>query len=267
MPQIFKEFKNIKALGIDLDGVVYSGNLLMPHAKESIDKFRSLGKSIYFITNNSGKSRLEIANKLNSLGVSASEEEVYNSGYAAAIFLKELDRKAEVFIIGSDELKNEFAKLCITILDRPTGKYLVVGFDRYFTYEKIFQGFNMIQQGAKFIACNRDKSFPIEEGKSMPACNAMVAAIESTTGKKPDYVVGKPETFMLELIAEKNNYLPQEILIIGDSLEADIVMANRFGSPSILIAENVFKKALHKSEKPSFIAKSMDQIVSLLASS
>jgi len=266
MHQINKEFSNIKALGIDLDGVVYSGNLLIPHAKESIDTFRALGKSIYFITNNSGKSRLEIANKLNNLGVRASEEEVYSSGYATAIFLKELDREAEAFIIGSDELKNEFVKVGLNISNKPVGMYLVVGFDSYFNYEKISQGFNMVNRGATFIACNRDKSFPVEEGKLMPACNAMVAAIESTTGKKPDYVIGKPETFMLELIAKINNYLPKEILIIGDSPETDITMANRFGSPSILIAEKVLKKELHKNEKPSFAVKSMNQIVSLLAS-
>ena len=124
----------------------------------------------------------------------------------------------------------------------------------------------MIQHGAKFIACNRDKSFPVEGGKSMPACNAMVAAIESTTGKPPDYVIGKPETFMLDLIAKRNKYLPQEILIIGDSPETDIAMANRFGSPSILIAEDECKKPLHKNERASFVARSMDQIVSLFAS-
>jgi HAD superfamily hydrolase (TIGR01450 family) len=266
MRQIIKEFENIKAFGIDLDGVVYSGNLLMPHAKESVDAFRAMGKSIYFITNNSGKSRLEIADKLTNLGVGASEEEVYSSGYAAAIFLKELDVEAQVFIIGSDGLKAEFDKLGIKISDRPIGKYLVVGLDSCFTYEKISQGYDMIQQGAKFIACNRDRSFPVEGGKFLPGCNAMVAAIESTTGKAADYVVGKPETFMLDLIAKKDNYLPQEILIIGDSPSSDISMANRFGSPSVLIAEKEFNGVLHKNERASFVAKSMDQIVNLLAS-
>jgi HAD superfamily hydrolase (TIGR01450 family) len=266
MRHIFKGLSNIKALGIDLDGVVYSGNLLIPHAKESIDTFRNLGKSIYFITNNSGKSRLEIANKLNDLGVEASEEDIYSSGYATAIFLKNLDSQAEAFIIGSDGLRNEFDKLSIKILDKPRGKYLVVGFDRCFTYEKISQGYTMIQQGAKFIACNRDKSFPVEGGKSMPGCNAMIAAIEFTTGKTPDYVIGKPETFMLDLIAKKNNYLPHEILIIGDSAETDIAMANRFGSPSVLITEKECKKALHKNTRASFFVRSMNQVVGLFAS-
>jgi|WetSurMetagenome_2_1015567.scaffolds.fasta_scaffold00190_29 HAD superfamily hydrolase (TIGR01450 family) len=266
MRRIIREFANIKALGIDLDGVVYSGNYLMPHAKESIDAFRAMGKAIYFITNNSGKSRQEIANKLNNLGVGASEEEIYSSGYATAIFLKELDEEAEAFIIGSDGLKIEFDKLFIKISDRPIGKYLVVGFDRCFTYEKISQGYNMIRQGAKFIACNRDKSFPVEGGKSLPGCNAMVAAIEFSSGKAPDYVIGKPETFLPDLIAKKNSYLPQDILIIGDSPESDIAMANRFGSPSVLIAEKEFNGVLHKNERATFVAKSMDQIVNLLAS-
>jgi 4-nitrophenyl phosphatase len=264
MRQLSKAFSNIKALGIDLDGVVYAGNCLMPHAKESIEAFRALGKSIHFITNNSGQTRLQIANKLNGLGVGASEEEVYSSGYATAIFLRQMDSDAEVYVIGSDDLKQEFDKLCMKISDGPIGKYLVVGLDRHFTYEKISQGLDMIQRGAQFIACNRDKSFPVEGGKLLPGCNAMIAAIESASGKSPDYVVGKPETFMLDLIAKKHNYSPQEILIIGDSPETDIAMANRYGSPSVLITEEVSKQT-HKNGKASFVATSMNQIVRLLS--
>lgn len=266
MRQLLKSLSDIKALGIDLDGVVYSGNVLMPYARESIETFRALGKSIYFITNNSSKNRSEIANKLNDLGVQASEEEIYSSGYATAVFVKSIDTEAEVFVVGSDGLKNEFDKLSIKISAHPVRKYLIVGFDRFFTYDKIAQAYDMIHQGAIFIACNRDKSFPVECGKSMPACNAMIAAIESTTGKSPDYVIGKPETFIINLIAQKYNYSPQEILIIGDTPEIDIAMANRFGSPSILITEKAHNRVLPEIERASLVVQSMDQIVNLLVS-
>lgn len=254
-------FKNIlqevKALAIDLDGVIYAGDKLLPYAKEFIELLHKLGKAVFFITNNSGKSRKNIAKKLNDLGIDVKVDKVYNSGYATGLFLKQYDMHKGVYIIGSDELKKEFLDLEIDISEKTDCKYLVVGFDKNFTYEKIALGFQIIQNGAKFIACNRDKSFPIEDGKSMPACNAMVAAIEYTTGKKPDYVIGKPETFMLELISRKYHFQPDEILVIGDSPETDIFMANKFGSPSVLVSEDFTKKELKSTEKPSLVVKSL----------
>jgi len=263
MSSLDKILQGVKAVAIDLDGVIYAGDRLLPYAREFVEFLRNLGKSVFFITNNSGKSRKNIAFKLKNLGINATIDEVYSSGYATGIFLKQIDDKPIVFVIGSEELKNEFIDLKINVSDQPECKYLVVGFDRNFTYEKIVLGFQMIQEGALFIACNRDKSFPIEGGKSMPACNAMIAAIEHTTGKKPDYIVGKPEIFMLELISKSNSYQPHEILVIGDSPETDIIMANKFGSPSILVSKNLSIKDLKKYEKPNLIIESLNQSIKL----
>ncbi|HOV91103.1 MAG TPA: HAD-IIA family hydrolase [Syntrophorhabdaceae bacterium] len=249
--------KNVNAMAIDLDGVVYAGDNLLPYAKEFIAFSRNIGKSIFFITNNSGKSRKNITKKLKNLGIDANIDEVYSSGYATGLFLKQLDIKKDVYVIGSDELKEELTGLQIDLSEKPDCKYLVVGFDKDFTYEKIAISFQMIQEGAIFIACNRDKSYPINDGKSMPACNAMIAAIEYTTGKKPDYVIGKPETFMLEIISKKYNFQPNEIIVIGDSPETDIVMANKFGSPSVLVSKNFIKKQLKGTNKPSLLIKSL----------
>jgi ribonucleotide monophosphatase NagD (HAD superfamily) len=84
-------------------------------------------------------------------------------------------------------------------------EFLVVGLDIEFTYPKISASLDALMGGATFIACNRDKRFPIEGNRFLPGCGAMVAAIEAAWGKKPDYEVGKPDTTFLEIIAAETS--------------------------------------------------------------
>ena len=110
-----------------------------------------------------------------------------------------------------------------------------MGFDRAFNYNTISEALDVLLCGAKFIACNRDAQFPIENNRFLPGCGAMVGSIEAVIGKKPDREVGKPRPFMLKLVASRMKLDPEEILVVGDSLDSDIAMADRFGSPSLLV--------------------------------
>ena len=88
MPKI--NFKSLKAVSVDLDGVVYLGSKLINGAKEAIEEFRKAGLQVFFVTNNSAKTRKELMEKLLGLGVDCSLNEVITSGYIAAIFLERL---------------------------------------------------------------------------------------------------------------------------------------------------------------------------------
>lgn len=228
-----------RAIALDLDGVVYVENTPLPGAVEAIQQIQQRGYAVYFVTNNSGQTRAEIAQKLGSLGIPAAERQVFNSGYAAAVLLARLNRNAsmQAFVIGSDGLRNEIASQGIHIARNPADhcEFLVIGFDRDFSYEKICMGLDVLSNGARFIACNRDARFPIANGRYQPGCGSMVAAIESAWGKKPDYEAGKPCPLLLELISVEAGLQTSEILVVGDSLESDIAMACQAGSPSVLI--------------------------------
>jgi ribonucleotide monophosphatase NagD (HAD superfamily) len=142
-----------------------------------------------------------------------------------------------VLIIGSDRLRDEMSRSGaqpVSDANQPC-EFLVVGLDIEFTYPKISASLDALMGGATFIACNRDKRFPIEGNRFLPGCGAMVAAIEAAWGKKPDYEVGKPDTTFLEIIAAETSLQADEILVVGDSLESDIAMSNRFGSPSVFV--------------------------------
>ena len=54
---------------LDCDGVLWLGNTLLPRVTETLDRLRSLGKRLLFVTNNSTKSRTAYLQKFKSLGL------------------------------------------------------------------------------------------------------------------------------------------------------------------------------------------------------
>lgn len=230
--------KNIKAVAFDLDGTVYLGDKLIDGAAKLISYLKNKSIKIFYFTNNSTKTRQEIYRKLCSLGLSLKIVEVYTSSHATARYLKEKGI-SKIFCIGSTGLLSEIKSQGIDVTgEENKAEALVVGLDKDFNYSKLSKALDAIQNGCLVIACNRDKSFPIESNKFMPGCGPIVSAVECLYEKEVDYIVGKPNTYMIELLAEEWGLSSQQILVVGDSYSSDIEMAKRFKCPSILISGN-----------------------------
>ncbi len=255
----------IRAVAIDLDGVVYEGDRVIQGAADAIIKLKERNIEVFFVTNNSGKKRLSIAAKLSSMGIESALDHIITSGYAAAVLVDRLCTTQEnrILVLGSDELAEEFIQLGMVIIHEPPADIIVVGLDKSFNYERLSLGLNTIRLGATFVACNRDRVFPVGEDQVLPACGPMVAALECACGKEADYIVGKPNTMMLELIARERGLEPQEILVVGDSIESDIAMARNYGSPSVLITGNL--KEVNTEVAPNFRIKSLNDLSQVLS--
>ena len=258
------KLSGIKAVGFDLDGVVYFGNKLATGAKKIIYELRQAGYRVFFITNNSSKTREEISMKLLNLDIEAKTEDILTSGYACALFLSKFKKKTRTLILGSDGLKKMFRQMGLDLTAEPKCDFLVVGYDAKFSYEKICLGLWAINKGAKFIACNLDSNFPGNKGKVFPGCGAMIAAITAASGKNPDFLIGKPDTYMLKLTAKRLNLRPEEIFFVGDSVETDISMADKFGSLSVLVNVNKQLRRKRISVRPSFSRSSLLELRTIL---
>jgi 4-nitrophenyl phosphatase len=231
-------WSGVKAIALDLDGVVYQGSRPLAGAPGAVRAFRDRGIKVYFVTNNSGKSRAEIAAKLRSMGIEAVEGEVLNAAYAAGVLIRELNpgRSASVKAIGGAGLEAELALAGHRLSPGDRADYLVVGLDTAFGYERIAEGLEALLGGAVFVACNRDANYPAEGGRLLPGCGAMVSALEAASGVPAKFEAGKPNPLLLRLIAEAEGIGPGEILVIGDGIESDLAMARAFGSPWALVS-------------------------------
>lgn len=232
-----------KAVIFDLDGTIYKGNSLIFNAIETINEIESLGIKVIFCTNNSTKKRYEILHKLNSFGINTSIGRIYTSSFATALYLQSKNIE-KVFLVGAKSFAEELIEFDIGIVSPELAEAVVIGLDTEFNYDKISKSLEAINNGAKLIICNADKNYPVENNILKPGCNAMVSAILGSCDDKKnvDFLVGKPNTYLLEIICKDWDLDRNSIYVVGDSLESDIKMADNFGSKSLLINENICLK-------------------------
>src|SRR5260221_3610831 len=92
----------------DMDGVLYRGNIVMPYAREALDRLRRAGWQVFFGTNNSTASRADYVKRLMRLGLGGDEEHVVTSAYATAHYLeRQVPHPNDGLIVGADGLPNE----------------------------------------------------------------------------------------------------------------------------------------------------------------
>lgn len=172
----------------DCDGVIWRGDQAIPGAAEVINLLKEKGKKVFFVTNNSTKTRKMYADKMTTLGFNAKEEEVFGTAYCSAMYLKTVCKlQGKVYLIGSDAMRRELEAVGIQQTgvgpDLITGKQLdwanvdldpevkavLVGFDEHFSYMKLNRALQYLsQQGCLFVGTNRDTRLPLEGGKAVP---------------------------------------------------------------------------------------------------
>jgi phosphoglycolate/pyridoxal phosphate phosphatase family enzyme len=226
----------IKAVAFDLDGTIYIGDKLVDGVTEILNYLKKKNIKVFYFTNNSAKTRKDIHQKLQKLDLHPEIEAVYNTAYATGVYLKN-NKYKKVYCCGSSGLKEEIAQSGIKCIhDEELPEAVVVGLDPGFNYEKMAVALNMLKnKECKFIICNRDRTYPVENSRLMPGCGPIVASIEYASGRQAEVIIGKPETFMLDMLCGDWNLRNEEILVVGDTFESDIAMADGYGSPSLLL--------------------------------
>jgi HAD superfamily hydrolase (TIGR01450 family) len=230
MPEITS---GIALFAFDLDGTLYLGNEPVPGAATLVRRVRERHRVVFF-TNGSARTGAEVHAKLCGMGIECALGEVYASSTATATYLAE-ELIDDVFVIGSDGLRAEIRDRGLHVVQDDRAAHVVVGFDTALDYAKVATALTILRRGGKLIACNEDASFPVAPGHFVPGCGAMVGAVTGASERRPDFVVGKPNTYLLAKIAATHGLAPEQIMVVGDSYDSDIAMALRYGSRSILI--------------------------------
>ncbi|XP_048323327.1 phosphoglycolate phosphatase 2 [Ziziphus jujuba] len=252
---------SVDAFLFDCDGVIWKGDELIDGVAQTLDFLRSKGKKLVFVTNNSTKSRRQYAQKFRSVGISVTEDEMFSSSFAAAMFLKvnNFPKDKKVYVIGEEGILEELKLAGFTGLGGPEdGKKtaelkpnhlfehdksvgaVVVGLDRYINYYKLQYGTLCIREnpGCLFIATNRDAVGHMTNLQEWPGAGCMVAAICGTTEKEP-IVVGKPSTFLMDFLIEKFHISCSRMCMVGDRLDTDILFGQNAGCKTLLVLSGV----------------------------
>ncbi|MDR2375637.1 MAG: HAD-IIA family hydrolase [Treponema sp.] len=225
-----------KAFIIDMDGVIYHGNLLLKGAAEFVEWLTAANKSFLFLTNSSERSPLELAQKLSRLGIVVDPEHFYTSALATASFLAAQHPGGSAYVIGEPGLIQALYDAGF-IMNNVNPDYVVVGESRAYSLESLERAVKLVMGGARLIGTNPDLSGPVENG-IVPACGALVAPIE-LAAKVKAYFVGKPNPLMMRHGMRRLNAKREDTVIIGDRMDTDIVAGVESDIETVLVLSGV----------------------------
>jgi phosphoglycolate/pyridoxal phosphate phosphatase family enzyme len=247
----------------DLDGTVYLGESLIPGAGEVIAALRGAGRRVAFLSNKPLQTREEYALKLSRLGVPAAPDDVINSSLVLARYLRDLDPGAPVFVIGEPPMIAEMRAHGFEVREDERVRWVVIAFDRTFTYAKLNTALQAVKGGARLIATNPDRTCPVEGGE-IPDCAGMIAAVEAVTGKQVETIVGKPSPIILEVALAALGVSAAEAVMVGDRIETDITMGKRLGLATILVLSGVTRPGDPRiaALAPDHVLRSIGEILS-----
>ena len=242
-----------------MDGVIYGNDLLIPGADKFIEQLQKRKIPFLFMTNNSQRTPLDTVNKVAKMGIKIKEENVYTSAMATASFLSFMEPKGTAYVLGEGGLITSLAQEGYILVNN-NPDFVVVGEGRNFTLEMVNNAVDMILHGAKLIATNLDPS-PKKIGWNNLGIKAIVAMIEEATGKKA-FSVGKPSPVMMRAARKYLGLEARETIIIGDTMDTDILGGIQLGYTTILTLSGVSKKEnlVHFAFKPDLIVNSVADI-------
>lgn len=255
---------NIKALILDMDGVLWRDNEPIGDLPRTFKKIRSLGLKVLLATNNSSQTPQQYQQKLANFGVSISPDQIITSGIATAFLLKKrYPQGGKFFVLGSPALKQTIRQNGFLVSDQDV-LAVVVGLTKDFNYHTLAQAALLINNGADFIGSNPDPALPTPQG-FLPGTGALLAFIEAVTSKKP-FLAGKPYQTMMEMALQRLNLLPHEILVIGDRLTTDIVFGQKAGCKTGAVLSGVSSRVEVENWKPdiNLIGENLESIIDQL---
>jgi len=255
--------KQYKGYLLDLDGTVYLGEELIASADRVVARLREQRAKVVFVSNKPIARREAYAAKLTRLGVPAEPEDVVNSSLASARYLSRWHREARIYVLGEQPLIDELAATGLHFAQKPESTDVVlVSWDRQLTYGKLDRAHQALMRGARFFATNPDVTCPLEGGRRMPDTGANIAALEATTGRQVEVMIGKPSAIMTETALSEIGLSADECLVVGDQLATDIAMGAAGGLDTAVVLTGLTCRGdlVSAQHEPSYVLGSIAEL-------
>jgi 4-nitrophenyl phosphatase len=253
--------KKIKALILDMDGVLWRESQSIGNLTEVFAHINKLGLDFILATNNATKTPRKYVEKLANLGATIPEEKIINSSMAVAYLLrKRFPDGGNVYVVGEKGLTEALEEAGFHLSEKDCVA-VIASMDRGISFEKLKRATLLIRAGVPFYATNPDRTYPTPEGL-IPGAGSIIGSLEISTDVKP-VIAGKPNPTLYEFALERLRTLPEETLAVGDRLETDIVGGQNLGCPTALVLSGIATPEEADAHQPpvDLIAPTLDDLL------
>jgi NagD protein len=225
-----------KSYLIDMDGVLISGQVMIPGAAEFIGRLKARNAKYLVLTNNPIYTAGDLAHRLQLIGLDIPADCIFTSAMATGRFLESQRPGGTALVIGESGL-TEAIHAAGYVITEHNPDYVVLGETRAYNLELITRAIRLVAAGARFIATNPDPVGPAEGG-IVPACGAMAALIEKASGVAP-FFIGKPNPLMMRNALNYLGVHSEETVMVGDRMDTDVIAGIESGMETVLVLSGV----------------------------
>ena len=255
----------IRNFCLDMDGTIYLDSVWIDGAKEFLAALTASGRKYCFMTNNSSKSASIYVEKLLNMGlVIDPETQLITSGHATVEYLKRQYSGKKVYLFGNPMVRMEFESRGI-VLDEEHPDVVVTSFCTSFHYRDLCTLCDFVREGLPYVATHPDFNCPTRTG-FIPDIGSLSAYVEASTGRRPDKVVGKPESEIIDYALGVMGAQREETCVVGDRLYTDVKsgVSNGLYGIFVLSGEAQLEDLKDSDVRPHLIFDSVREMIPLL---
>jgi HAD superfamily hydrolase (TIGR01458 family) len=255
----------IRGFLIDLDGVLYTGDTVIPGAAEAVRFLETQGYAYRFVSNTTRKSRRTIVQRLGQMGIHIPESSIFTPPVAAVAFMKK-HKKTRFRLLITGDARIDFPQSCDAGKDAVPDYVIVGDAGDEFTYRNLNLAFRDLIRGAELIALEKDRYWMAQDGLSLSA-GPYISALEYATGKTAT-IVGKPSSAFFELALNDMGIAASNAVMIGDDITTDVGGAQAAGMRGVLVRTGKFREDAVRSSpiRPDHIIDSIAMIEQIVIS-
>ncbi|MEO7214381.1 HAD-IIA family hydrolase [Mucilaginibacter sp.] len=240
---------NYEVVFFDAFGVLKNYGGLVPGIERTFDYLEESGKEYYIVTNDASRSPTQLAESYHKKGLNIiTADRVISSGMLTKEFLDLKVDDGIVAYLGTEDSAHYIESEGLHTL--PVSAITAENFDKVnalvFLDDEGFDWCNDLNKTVNLlrrrtipaIVANTDFAYPVNVNEIAIAVGGIAAMIEAIVGKK--FIrFGKPDSqmfmFAYDLIREYRPISKKEIVMVGDTLQTDILGGNKFGLDTVLV--------------------------------
>lgn len=236
----------VKAVLLDLEGVLYEGDQPIDGAVEAVAKLRGMGLELRYLTNTTTRSRAGVARRLAGLGLEIDIEALFTPLAAARRLLLGWNAR-RICLAAPAETAEDFAGLEIAgpeivgpeiVGSEPVDAVVVGDLYRGFDWDFLNRLFGLLRGGARLVALHKNRYCKRDDGIGLDV-GPFVAALEYAADTQA-VIVGKPSPEFFRLALEDLGIESADAVMVGDDIDADIGGAQSAGVTAVQVRTGKF---------------------------
>lgn len=238
---------------IDLDGVVYQNDVMLPGADITIAWLRQQGIPHLFLTNTTSKPRAALLAKLAQMGIALAPESLLTPPAAAVAYLRSRS-PGGVALHLPQATAIDFADLP---RDTPALAAVVLGdLAEEWTFARLNEAFRQLMDNpqAELIALGMTRYWRAAPGLQLDV-GPFVAALAYATGREP-VVMGKPSSAFFQQAAAILRLPAADLCMVGDDVRVDVMGAQAAGIKGVLVKTGKYQPQDLTQGQPDLVLES-----------